>query len=127
MKSFVKGLVTNRFGIVLAALNVCYLVSRKFVHYAFSHGNEDSCVFFNHHIFFWMKIHYAENILSINSPAILASMIPSKFMQIIFSNFCLFTYARFQIIFLIFFITFQWLFIGWAAKTIAQKIQSSQI
>ena len=125
MRNFVKGLITNHFGIVLAALNVCYFVSKKFVPFAFSHGNEDSCVFFNHYVFSWMKIHYAEKILSINSPAALLSMIPGKFMQIIFPDFCVFTQAKFQIILLIFFITLQWLFIGWAAKTIAQKIRSN--
>jgi hypothetical protein len=125
MRNFVKGLVTNRFGIVLAALNVCYFVSKKFVPFIFSHGNEDNCIFYNHQMFFWLKTHYAEIILEINSVAILASMIPSKFMQIIFPEFCSFTQARFQIVFLIFFITLQWLFIGWAAKTIAQKIRSN--
>lgn len=127
MKNFVKGLVTNRFGIVLAALNVCYFVSDKFVPFIFSHGNEDKCVFYNHQIFIWIKMHYVERILSINSPAILAAMFPSKFLQIIFPDFCSFTQVRFQIIFLIFFITLQWLFIGWAAKAIAQKLQSNQI
>ena len=42
MKKFVKELVTNRFGIVLATLNICYLASRNFVYYAFSHGDEDT-------------------------------------------------------------------------------------
>lgn len=51
MRNFVKSLVTNRFGIVLAALNVCYFVSRKFVPFAFSHGNQDSCAFYHHNIF----------------------------------------------------------------------------
>ena len=125
MRNFVKGLITNRFGIVLAALNVCYFVSKKFVPFVFSHGNEDSCVFYNHQIFFWMKILYAEIILNINSPAVLTAMFPSKFMQIIFPDFCAFTHAKFQIVFLLFLVTFQWLFIGWAAKTIAQKIRSS--
>jgi hypothetical protein len=125
MKNFVKSLVTNHFGIVLAALNVCYFVSRKFVQFAFSHGNDDSCVFFKHYVISWMKIHYAETILQINSPAAVASLIQSKFMQIIFPDFCVFAQAKLQIIFLIFFITFQWLFIGWIAKTIAQKIRSN--
>ena len=123
MRNFVKGLVTNRVGIVLAALNVCYFVSKKFVPFIFSHGNEDNCVFYNHQIFSRMKVYCAEVILESNSPAIIAAIFPSKFMQIVFPEFCFFTQAKFQVIFLIFFIIFQWLFIGWTAKTIAQKIR----
>ena len=125
MRSFVKSLVTNRFGIILAALNVCYFVSRKFVPFIFSHGNEDNCAFYNHQIFSRLHMHCAEIILESNSPAIIAAMFPSKFMQIVFPEICSFSQAKFQVIFLIFFITIQWLSIAWTAKTIARKIRSN--
>jgi hypothetical protein len=126
MKKFIVDLITNRFGIVLATLNVCYFVSRKFVYYAFSHGNNDECMILKHQAFSLMKLHYAETILNINSPAALASLLQGKFMQSVFPDFCVFTHLKIQIVFLIFFITFQWLFIGWAAKTIARAVQPNQ-
>ncbi|HEX8287750.1 MAG TPA: hypothetical protein VF556_07145 [Pyrinomonadaceae bacterium] len=125
MRKFVVDLMTNRFGIVLAALNVCYLVSRKFVHYAFSHGS-DECFYFKNSIFFWIKSNYAEIMFNINLPAALASLIQSKLTQTIFSDFCFFTDAKIQIVFLAVFITLQWLFIGWMAKTLASAIQPKQ-
>ena len=126
MKEFAKDLMTNRFGIILATLNVCYLVSRKFVYFVFSHSNGEECVIFKHQVVSWMKLHYAETILSINSPAALASLIQGKFTHAVFPDFCSYTHAKFQIIFLVFFIIFQWLFIGWAAKTIARAIRPNQ-
>ena len=122
MKKIVKELITNRFGIVLATLNICYLVSRNFIYYAFSHGGEDQCVFYNHSVFYWIKIQFAEKILCLNSPALLAFIIPNEITRIIFSDFCLFTRAKFQIVLLTFFIVLQWLFIGWLSEKIAQKI-----
>ncbi|MCU1290744.1 MAG: hypothetical protein JWN60_2973 [Acidobacteria bacterium] len=123
MKKFIKELVTNRFGIVLAALNLCYLAAQKFVPYAFSHGIGDECTFFRHNVFFWIKLHYNEAMFDINLPAALAALIHGKFTQIIFPDFCFFTHARFQIVAFAFFVTFQWLFIGWTAKTVARLIQ----
>lgn len=58
-----------------------------------------------------------------NSPAIIAAAIQSRLTKFIFSDLCVYTQIKFQILFLIFFVTLQWLFIGWAAKTIAQKIR----
>ena len=126
MKKFIVDLITNRFGIVLAALNVCYLVSKKFVYYVFSHGNGSECVFYKNSAFFWVKSYYADAIFNINLPATLVSLIHGKFMQTIFPDFCFFTHAKFQIIALIFYITFQWLFIAWTAKTIARAIQPNR-
>ncbi|CAN5657914.1 hypothetical protein BH20ACI4_BH20ACI4_10260 [soil metagenome] len=122
MKKFIKELLTNRFGIVLATLNICYLVSRKFVYFTFSHGNQDQCVFYNQSVFYWIQIQFAEKILCLNFPAILAFLIPNEITRIVFSDFCLFTRAKFQIVLLTFFIVLQWLFIGWLSEKIAQKI-----
>ena len=124
MKSFVKGLVTNRFGIILAALNVCYFVSRKFVICAFSDRYDDNSIFFEKSVFYWIDVYSAKIMLNINAPAMIASAIFDVCIKIL-ADFSALTQARFLIVFLIYFITFQWLFIGCAAKTIAQKIQSS--
>jgi hypothetical protein len=127
MKNFVKGLVTNRFGIILAALNVCYFISRKLVFCAFSSNCENTSILFNKTVFYWMNVYSHKIMLNINAPAMMAASIFSDDCIKILADFSALTQARFQIVFLIFFITFQWLFIGWAAKTIAQKIQSAQI
>ena len=123
MKNFVKGLVTNRFGIILAALNVCYFVSRKFVICAFSNRFEDNSIFFGQSVFYWIDVYSAKIMLNINAPAIIASTFSDVCIKIS-ADFSALTQARFIIVFLMFFITLQWLFIGWAAKTIARKIQS---
>ena len=126
MRKFIAGLLTNRFGIVLAALNICYFVSRNFVSYAFSHGDGDKCFFVKHYAFQWMRFQCAEFMLCINLPAVLTSVVQSRLTQNIFPDLCSFTQAKFQIIFLAFFITFQWLFIGWTAKTIARAVRPNQ-
>ena len=122
MKYFVKGMLTNRFGIFLAALNLCYFMSRNFVHFIFEHKHgEGNCLFFN--ILIGFDAGTAKSMLNINSPAIVLSFFPNRFMQVIFSDFCAFTDGKFQVVFLMFFITLQWLFIGWMAKVIARRIQ----
>lgn len=123
MRKFIADLMTNRFGIVLAAVNVCYFISKNFVNYVFSHGDGERCVFVKYFEVQEMKLQCAEFMLSINLPALAASAIQSDLTQSFFPDFCGFTQAKFQIIFLAFFITFQWLFIGWTAKTIARAIQ----
>lgn len=124
MRNLLLGLVTNRFGIVLATLNVCYFVSRKFVHFAFSHGGGDHCLFMKHHIFFWIKWEYTKTIFMINLPASVASALPSKALQVFLPDLCIYTQAQFQTVFLVFFITLQWLFIGWTAKKLAQIVRN---
>lgn len=124
MKNFVKGLITNRFGIVLAALNVCYFLSKNFVQLVFEHTHEENCSVFNHHFLLWMQGSSANLLFAkLNSVAILFSLLPGKFMQMIFPDLCIFTQVRFQIVFFIFFVTLQWLFIGYLAKIIARKIR----
>ena len=124
MKNFVKSLVTNRFWIVFAALNVCYLVSKKIVSFVFLSSCEDNTVFFKKHMFFWMNVYFDQIMHYINLPAIMALIFADGWLALL-TNFSISTQAKFQDIFLIFFITLQWLFIGWAAKSIAQKIRSN--
>ena len=123
MRNFVKGLVTNRFGIVLAALNICYFVSRKFVPFIFSNGCEDNLIIIRKNMIYWINIFSAKIMIYINSPAIMASIFTDASVNIL-TDFSALTQVRLQVIFFIFFITLQWLFIAWAAKTIAQQIRS---
>jgi hypothetical protein len=124
MKKFVKGLITNRLGIVLAALNVCYFLSENTIRLILQHSHAENCLTSSRHILFWMQASFSKLLFAnINSPAILLSILPGKFIQMNFPDLCVFTLAKFQIIFFLFFITLQWLFIGWMAKTIARRIR----
>lgn len=123
MKKFTKELIANRFGIVLATLNVCYFVSKSFVNFAFSHGEGSECLFVKHYAFQWMRFQCSELMLWINLPAVLASVLQARLTQKVLPDFCSFEQAKFQIAFLLIFITLQWLFIGQTAKTIARAVR----
>ncbi len=117
MWNFIRSLLSNRFGIVLATLNVCYFLTRDFMTYLFSHEHGVNClVFENPQIMSWVY----PGVLNI--PALLASVISSEIVMAIFPNFCAFTHTQIHFLTTAFFITFQWLLIGWLAKTIAQTI-----
>jgi hypothetical protein len=73
-----------------------------------------------------MKTQYSEVMFSVNSPAVLFSYIPANLIKMIFSPLCGFEQAKIHIILLGIFITFQWLFIGWTAKTIARAVRPNQ-
>lgn len=123
MKGFIKQLVTNRLGIILATLNLCYLVSRHFITYDFSHGYGSACQFTKNFNLIGLKMQYSEIMFFLNLPALFFSLIPGGFISSLFSKVCIFEMAQIQIVLLAFFITFQWLFIGWTAKKIASAIR----
>lgn len=101
MKNFVKGLITNRFGIVLAALNVCHFLS---------HDNFYST--------------FDKIMVVVNFPAVLLGLVSSQFIRILINDFPLYTKGSILTVLMIFFVTLQWLFIGWLAKIVAEKIRS---
>ena len=117
MWNFIKSLLSNRFGIVLATLNVCYFVSKDFWGYLLAHKHGVECIFFESPQLIPMI-----NPGLLNVPAFIGSFMPSNFIISVFSDYCVFTHAEIQLTITTFFIIFQWLFIGWLAKTIAQKI-----
>lgn len=106
MKNFVVGLLTNRFGIVLATLNVCYFVSDYFTNIFKTSNN------------------FGKIIVVLNVPAIILTAIPLRIMDFLFSIPNLFSQRQLLSFIFLFFVTLQWLFIGWLAKTIALKIQA---
>jgi hypothetical protein len=133
MKNLIKGMISNRFGIVLVALNVCYFVSRDVVRYTFEHihGEKyafetivvEKCFLSGDLTLVLIGMHLSKVIELMNLPAILLSIFSNKFINIAFFNVCFFTKAKFEIAFMVFFVTLQWLFIGWTAKAIARRIQ----
>lgn len=100
--NFAKSLLTNRLGIVLATLNLCYFVSGNFIGAHFSPGNFDKLM------------------LSQNAPAIALCFVPNRLIHFLFPQ----TDWLWQItlVFLLSFVALQWLFIGWTAKMIARKL-----
>lgn len=103
--NFVKALLTNHSGIVLATLNVCYFVSSGFLEGYFTLSRFDKIM------------------LSQNAPAIILSFIPHQLMRFLFPNADWFTVHYLTFAFLLFFVALQWLFIAWAAKMIARKLR----
>lgn len=105
LANFAKGLLTNHSGIVLATLNLCYFVSSGFLEGYFSLSNFDKIM------------------LSQNAPAIALSFIPHQLIHFLFPQMDWLVLRHLTFAFLLFFVTLQWLFIAWTAKTIARKLR----
>lgn len=103
--NFAKGLLTNRLGIVLATLNLCYFASSDFLSGFFALNNFDKIM------------------LSLNAPAIVLSFVPPKLIHFLFLKIDWLTLRYLSFIFLLFFVALQWLSICLAAKTIARKLR----
>ncbi|HEY8561802.1 MAG TPA: hypothetical protein VIL74_15610 [Pyrinomonadaceae bacterium] len=108
MRKFIVDLFSNRFGIVLAALNVSYFAN------LFEKGNLHS---FGEQIFY-----------SANMPCFLFSYLAGTFLQNLFHKIEIISTVRFHLLFVFFsfFMILQWLFIAWASKALAEKIQKSK-
>jgi hypothetical protein len=103
--NFAKGLLTNRLGIVLAMLNLCYLMSQS------------------HSLGFCPLNGFDKIILAQNLPAGAAALITAKFASLIFHATEWLSFPNLWTPLFLFFITLQWLFICWSAKMIARKIR----
>lgn len=105
LTNFAKGLLTNRFGIVLATLNVCYFAAKGF-------GN-----IIVHPLSNFDKILIIQNL-----PAAAFSFISLTVIKFLFTASDRFWSYRFMFLITLFFVALQWLFIGWLAKTVARKL-----
>src|SRR5213592_495664 len=112
MKKFAKELVTNRFGIVTATLNICYFLLIKFSHDFFSDIHENIPLLLAGNIFYWLDAYSSKIMLYINSPAILISLC-STFSLVTDSKIPKIIEVKLFFGFFLFFIVLQWLFIGW--------------
>lgn len=106
MKKFIIQLFSNRFGIVLAAINLCYLASKA--------GN---------YRFRPLDPFFA----SANAPAFISSLFSLEIMKIFWQPMSSAVTTNFIGIFLVFFVTLQWLFIAWIAKTLAAKFRPKEL
>jgi len=101
MKKIIVQLVTNRFGIVLVALNLCYFVSK----------NNDL-----------VRQPFGKLFLCANFPAAISSLLSVEIVKFFLHNLSFpreLAYANF---FFVFFCASQWLFIAWVAKALAAKV-----
>lgn len=124
MKKFVKELITNRFGIVLAALNICYFFFSKNYFSAFFKSCEENYSLCDRNSFYWINFYCAKLMLSINAVIVDITMSIYRFLPKV-SNFSDSTNFQIQFFTFFFLLIFQWLFIGWIAKNIAQGIRPS--
>ncbi len=122
MRKFIGSLFSNRFGIVLATLNICYFVSQAYFQRVIAHNHGESCLVLKKFFLFPANNEIYGFMLAQNLPALVLTLIPDYLMKNLSSNLCVFTQTKFQMIFFSFFITFQWLFIAWLAKIIAAKL-----
>lgn len=106
--NFVKGLLTNRFGIILATLNVC-------------------CLVFNYDNFMCGQTISGKAILCINIPAIILAKITSDIPYIFFQSVPYHSFIQIAFLFLPIFVLIQWLFIAHLARVIAQKLSKSSL
>ncbi len=105
MRKFIVCLFSNRFGIILAALNVCYLVSRGEV---FAHNALGK--------FFVLA----------NAPAVSLTVLSLEFVTLFTGRNSPLTEYLIGNAFFVFFIVLQWLAIAWLAQTLARKIRPTK-
>jgi hypothetical protein len=128
MKKFIVQLVSNRFGIVLATLNVSYFLSMNFFQKVFSHIHGESCFVFKKFFLFPMILIDNENLMVVlNLPALTFSYFPYLFLQDYSRKICAFSQIEIQLIFFILFVVLQWLFVAWIAKTLAAKFRPKEL
>ena len=109
MKKFIVNLFSNRFGILLAVLNLCYFVSKTPV------------------IFNFPRNVFGKLFLSLNAPALICAGISAKISEEFLTALSFEARYRLTSVFIAFFIVLQWLFIAWFARTIAQKFRPKEI
>jgi hypothetical protein len=126
LKKFVKELVTNRFGIVMATLNICYFISTKPIQFIFSHQHLENCFYYREpFLLTFSRSEIANPVLAVDIPSFVLLSFPGDAFLKAFPDLCVFTQLHIQVIFFAFFVTLQWLFIGWIAKKLAKKINES--
>lgn len=124
MKNFIVKLFSNRFGIVLATLNVCFFLSRPFFHRIFEHNHGENCFFSKHFFLFPMHLSSFESLMiTLNLPSTILSLFSYSLTKGSPSDICVYTRSKFEFVFFTLFVILQWLFIAWLAKTVAAKIR----
>lgn len=106
MKKFIVQLVSNRLGIFLAALNICYFVS------------ENSNFF---------RAPFGKIFLSANTPAGITALLSVEVIKLFAHNIDSPEQMALTNVLFFFFCIVQWLFIAWIAKTLAAKFRPKEL
>ena len=104
MKKFIMSLVTNRLGIILATLNLCFFASKSNAVQALD------------------RIPLGRFFLVLNLPSLICAGFSSEIVISIYTGLTDSSQKKIGIFFATFFMILQWLFIGWLAKSIAGKL-----
>lgn len=104
MKKFVVSLFSYRFGIVLAAINLCYFAGKGVG------------------LFDFLRNPSAKYFLSLNFPALIVARISFEIVHNILPEISFEAQTDLKIGFFAFFIVVQWLLIGWLTKILAEKL-----
>jgi hypothetical protein len=102
MKKFIVDLFSNRFGIVLAALNLCYFASKIDNFSAYLLGK------------LFVLLHF---------PAVASTLLSLELVRIFAHKIAPSSETTLGNMFFAVFIVLQWLCIAWIAKTLAQKFR----
>jgi hypothetical protein len=105
MKKFIVNLISYRFGIVLAAINLCYFAGKGFG------------------LFDFLQNPSAKYFLSLNFPSLIAAGLLFKITHIFFPEISFEAQTNLKVSFFAFFIVVQWLSIGWLTKILAEKLR----
>jgi hypothetical protein len=106
MRNFIVNLFSNRFGIILAAVNLCYFANKARI---FSNHPLD-IVFACANIPAWGATFLSIEFVGLLGPEI--SFSPKSLLIPMFAGL---------------FVTLQWLFIAWIAQTLAQKFRPKEL
>jgi hypothetical protein len=106
MKNFLVNLFSNRFGIVLAALNLCYFASK---------------------IYNFTASPFAKIFVCAHFPAVALTIFSLEFVKLFVHKISPLAETTLGNIFFAVFVVFQWLFIAWIAKTVAQKFRPKEL
>src|SRR5688572_24585278 len=105
MKEFVKSLLTNRFGIVLGTLNVCYFLSQIVNNYSV------------------LETLQAKTFICTNFPAAIAALLTTKVITAFAASHSQVSFLQIANLLMSVFIMAQWLFIAHLSRVIAQRIK----
>src|SRR5215213_1508735 len=106
MKKFIVSPFSNRFGIALATLNLCFFASKI--------DNFNAALFGK----LFVMMHF---------PAVALTILSLEFVKIFVHKISPPAESNLGNIFFAAFIVFQWLFIAWIAKTLAQKFRRGEL
>ena len=110
----------------MATVNICWFLSSAPIQFVLSHRNHENCFYYREpFLLTFSRSEITNPILAVDIPSFVLSGFPGDAFLKAFPDLCVFTQLHIQVIFFIFFVLLQWLFIGYVAKKIAKKISRS--